>query len=95
MKLLPVYTEKSLNEAKNGRYTFWVDKNADKPSIKKEMEKVFGVHVVSIKTINYQSGTKRNMRGRKVSIKPAKKAIITLRDKDKLDLFEEEKKWEN
>lgn len=92
MKITPVLTEKSLEEAKEGRYTFWVERGLDKPQIKGEVEKVFGVHVTSVHTINFKGGEKKNLRGQMQSIKGRKKAIVTLAAEEKIDLFEEKSK---
>lgn len=88
----PVFTEKSLGLAKQGKYTFWVGLGDTKTSLKSEIAKMFGVHVVTIKTISVKGEAKRNVRGRKVTYMPKKKAIVTLKDKEKIDLFEETKK---
>lgn len=77
--LIPVSTEKAMGLAKKGRYTFWVDKDADKGRLKSEIAKAFKVNVISIKTLNSQ--------GRK-------KAIVTLKEGQKIDLFDEKKKKE-
>lgn len=90
--LKPLYTEKSLKLAKEGMYTFMVDKGANKMSLKAEIAKLFGVHVVTIKTITVKGESGRNARGSHYSTKPLKKAIVTLKDKEKIDLFEESKK---
>ena len=88
----PILTEKSLSLAKDGKYSFWVDKNLIKSQIKKLMEDVFGVHVTSVKTINYKGGIKTNLRKRKIKIPERKKAIIALKEGEKIDLFETKKK---
>lgn len=88
----PVFTEKSLNLAKQGKYTFWVAKSDTKPSIKAEVAKMFGVHVLTIKTVTTKGESKRNVRGKKLLMLGAKKAIVTLKDKEKIDIFEETKK---
>lgn len=90
--LKPVFTEKSLKQAHEGKYSFWVDKNMTKNEIKSEISKLFGVHVLSVKTILVKGENGRNMRGKKYSVKPAKKAIVSLKEKEKIDLFEESKK---
>ncbi|MGB6838757.1 MAG: 50S ribosomal protein L23 [Microgenomates group bacterium] len=92
MRLKPVLTEKSMSEAKEGIYTFWVEKSMNKNQIRKAVEDVFGVHVVKVRTINVAGETKRTFRGKKRTIKPRKKAMVTLKEKEKIDLFEEAKK---
>ena len=92
MKLIPVLTEKSLKEAENGKYTFWVGLTAKKTKIKYDVENIFGVKVMSIKTAKKAGKKKKNYKGRIRNVKPRKKAIVTLKGKDKIDLFEPDKK---
>lgn len=92
MKLVPVVTEKSLKDAKAGRYTFTLLPGFGKAEIKKAVEGLFKVHVTSVATINYRGGTKRNFRGKTQSHSAFKKAIVTLAKDEKIDLFEEKKK---
>jgi large subunit ribosomal protein L23 len=91
MKLIPILTEKSLELAKDGKYTFWVDRNSTKPQVKKLVSDIFNVAVANVRTINLAGETKRTMAGKKKIIKPRKKAVVTLKGKDKIDLFEEKK----
>ncbi|KKS81009.1 MAG: 50S ribosomal protein L23 [Candidatus Woesebacteria bacterium GW2011_GWC1_43_10b] len=91
MKLIPVLTEKSLAEAKKGNYTFWVLPGMNKNQIKKAISQVFGVNVVSVRTMNYQGIKRRNFKGQIQTTHPRKKTIVTLKDKEKIDLFEEKK----
>ena len=88
----PVFTEKSLKMAKQGQYSFWVDAHADKMSLKSIIAKMFGVHVTTIKTVMKAGERGRNARGRKFVNLGAKKAIITVKEGEKLDIFEESKK---
>lgn len=87
-KLEPVLTEKSLNEASRGNYTFRVDRDLNKYKIGKLVEKVFDVTVENVRTINEAGAVKRNILGKKRIEMPTKKAIVTLSKKDKIDLFE-------
>lgn len=91
MKLKPIITERSLSEAKKGNYTFFVDRNLTKFQIKNLVSQVFGVTVTKVRTINKIGEHKRNYQGKKRYIKPQKKAMVTLKEKDKIDLFEEVK----
>lgn len=91
MKIIPVLTEKSLDQAKEGNYTFWVDRRLNKNQIRKLIEEAFGVHVIRVRTINVRGETKRTFQGRKTVIKPRKKAMVTLKEKEKIDLFETKK----
>ncbi|KKQ26280.1 MAG: 50S ribosomal protein L23 [Microgenomates group bacterium GW2011_GWC1_37_12b] len=89
--LIPIITEKSLKDAKAGRYTFRFPKNTTKYEVKAIVEKTFGVHVTSVKTMSQKGGTKTTMMRKKKTVKPSKKAIVTLKDKEKIDLFEAKK----
>lgn len=91
-KLKPLITEKSLKLAGMGKYTFSVARNLDKPGIKKLVEKVFSVHVVNVKTLKKSGEIKKNFKGKRKVVKPIKKAIVTLKEKEKIDLFESKNK---
>ncbi len=90
--ITPVFTEKSLRLAKEGKYTFWIPVSADKMGIKSEIARTFGVKVVSIKTIKIGNEVGRNAKGNKFAKIGGKKAVVTLKDGDKIDIFEETKK---
>lgn len=91
MIIKPVITEKSLSEAKEGNYTFYVDKRLNKNQIKMLVEATFDVTVTKVRTLNVKGESKRNSLGKKKIVKPRKKAIVTLGEKDSIDLFEEKK----
>jgi large subunit ribosomal protein L23 len=90
--ITPVFTEKSLKLAKEGKYTFSVSRNAKKPAIKSEIGRTFGVKVVGIKSTAVSGETGRNARGNKYAKLGGKKVIAILKDGDKIDVFEESKK---
>jgi large subunit ribosomal protein L23 len=90
--LKPVFTEKSLKMAKQGKYTFWVSPNSDKLGIKAEVARIFGVHVVDINTIKKAGESGRNARGRKFNKLASKKAVVVLKNGEKIDIYEETKK---
>lgn len=92
MKLTPHITEKTLESAKTGKYTFLVGPNLTKKEIASLVTETFGVKVKNVATVNYKSRIKRNMRGRFQTIKAYKKAIITLVGKDVIDLFDTKEK---
>lgn len=87
-KLLPVFTEKSLSSAKEGKYTFKVEKKLNKYQIALLVEKVFEVEVQSVKTMNEKDVEKKSLKGHKRTVKGMKKAIVTLKDDKKLDIFD-------
>lgn len=90
--LKPVFTEKSLRMAASGKYTFWVDVNATKLEIKALIARIFNVHVVNINTIKKAGESGRNARGRRFTKLVTKKAVVELKDGEKIDIYEETKK---
>ncbi len=90
--ITPVFSEKSLKLAKEGKYTFWVNNDSAKDEIKAEISRLFDVHVTAIRTMVTSGESKRNVKGKKIKILGNKKAIVTLKEKEKIDLFEEAKK---
>jgi large subunit ribosomal protein L23 len=92
MNIIPVLTEKSMKEAKKGFYTFWVDNKLTKGQLKKLIGEAFDVHVTEIRTLNYKKEIKRNYRGKTQTKGAVKKAMVALREKEKIALFEEKGK---
>lgn len=87
----PILTEKGLNDAKKGKYGFYVDPKLSKFQIKKVLSDLFGVHVTSIKTANVKGLIKRDYKGMYRRVSGKKKAIVTLKAKETIDLFETKK----
>ena len=83
--LSPVVTEKSTNLSEQNKITFIVPNKANKKNLKKNIEKIFKINVVKINIINKQS-RKKITRGKKVKIAGYKKAIITLKKGQSIDL---------
>ena len=81
----PVVTEKSTKISEQNKIVFKVPTNADKKNLKKNIEKIFKVNVVKVNIINKQNRTKM-ARGRKVKISGFKKAIVTLKKGQSIDL---------
>tara|TARA_B100001057_G_scaffold107936_1_gene105626 strand:+ start:1467 stop:1760 length:294 start_codon:yes stop_codon:yes gene_type:complete len=81
----PLLTEKSTNLSGQNKIVFKVHKNANKKNIKNNIEKIFKVNVTKVNIINKQNRTKLT-RGRKVKISGFKKAIITLKKGQSIDL---------
>ena len=81
----PVITEKSTNLSEQNKITFKVHKNANKKNLKKNLEKIFKVNVTKVNIINKKSRIKIT-RGKKVKVKGFKKAIITLKKGQNIDL---------
>lgn len=91
MKIKPVLTEKSMKVAEDGTYTFKVDTSSTKHKIKRLVESVFDVKVAKVRTVNKIGRTKKTLQGKKRIIKPIKKALVTLKGKDTIDIFKEGK----
>ena len=83
--LSPVVTEKSTNLSELNKIVFRVPKGANKKNLKKNIEKIFKVNVTKINIINKQNRIKVT-RGRKVRVSGYKKAIITLKKGQSIDL---------
>ena len=83
--LSPLLTEKSTNLSGLNKIVFKVRNSANKKNLKNNIEKIFKVNVTKINIINKQNRTKFT-RGRKVKISGFKKAIITLKKGQSIDL---------
>ncbi len=83
--LSPLLTEKSTNLSGENKIVFKVRKSANKKNLKNNIEKIFKVNVTKINIINKQNRTKFT-RGRKVKVSGFKKAIITLKKGQSIDL---------
>ena len=83
--LFPLITEKSTNLSEQNKIIFRVPKKANKKNLKKNIEKIFKVNVTKINIINKKTRNKLT-RGKKVKIKGYKKAIITLKKGQNIDL---------
>jgi len=83
--LSPLLTEKSTNLSGENKIVFKVRKSASKKNLKNNIEKIFKVNVTKINIINKQNRTKFT-RGRKVKVSGFKKAIITLKKGQSIDL---------
>ena len=83
--LAPVVSEKSYGLLDEGKYTFIVDPRANKTEIKIAVERVFGVKVDSVNTLNRQGKTRRTKFGLGKR-KNTKRAIVTLKE-GSIDIF--------
>ena len=83
--LSPMVTEKSTNLSEQNKIVFKVPSGANKKNLKNNIEKIFKVNVTKINIINKQNRTKLT-RGRKVKVSGYKKAIITLKKGQSIDL---------
>ncbi len=91
----PIITEKSMNLAKNGLYTFEVDKEATKPLIAKKVAEKFNVQVLKVKVINVKGKVKSQKRVRKLFKSGGfKKAMVQVGKGQKIAVFETPKEEE-
>ena len=88
----PLVTEKRTNitDKHSNRYGFIVRPEADKLQIKKEIENLYNVHVVSVNTARYAG--KRSSRYTKAGLirgqkNAYKKAVVTLKDGETIDFY--------
>ena len=87
--LAPVVSEKSYGLIDNNAYTFVVHPGANKTEIRQAVETIWGVKVLSVNTINRKGKTKR-FRFTEGKRADTKRAIVKLREGDKIDLFEQQ-----
>ncbi|GAA3761808.1 50S ribosomal protein L23 [Salinactinospora qingdaonensis] len=82
----PVISEKSYGLMDQNKYTFLVRPTANKTQIKQAIEEIFEVKVTGVNTINRQGKRKRTRFG--YGKRPdTKRAIVSLRDGDRIDIF--------
>lgn len=83
----PVITEKSTDlSGKYNKYSFAVDERANKIEIRKAIEGLFKVKAVKVNTVRMR-GKQRRVRFRQGKTPDWKKAIVTLREGDKIELI--------
>jgi large subunit ribosomal protein L23 len=85
----PIVSEKSYALLEQGVYTFRVHPSAAKPEIAEAVERIFGVRVAKVNTLNRKGKRKRNRRSWTQGKRPdTKRAIVTLVAGDRIELFE-------
>ena len=84
----PVVSEKSYALLEDGVYTFRVHPSASKPEIADAVEKIFGVTVTKVNTLNRDGKRRRNRRTGTYGKRPdTKRAFVTLAEGDSIELF--------
>ena len=83
--LSPMVTEKTTNLSEQNKIVFKVPSNSNKKNLKNNIEKIFKVNVTKINIINKKNRTKV-ARGKKIKVPGFKKAIITLKKGQSIDL---------
>jgi large subunit ribosomal protein L23 len=85
----PVVSEKTYAQMEQGTYTFVVDRHATKVDVRNAVQQAFNVTVTKVNTLNRKGKATRNRRTGIVGTTPAtKRAIVTLRAGDTINLFE-------
>ena len=85
----PVITERSMAATSDKKYVFEVAPTAGKIEIKNAVEKIFGVKVASVNTLNVMAKAKRMGAGRPGTTRAWKKAYVTLTaDSKTIEFFE-------
>ncbi len=87
----PIITEKSAYQSSAlNQYAFEVDARANKQQIKEAVETLFDVSVERVNVINQPAKVGRSLRNRRSQIRRSayKKAIVTLKPGDRIDVFE-------
>ncbi len=83
----PLITEKNTMLQAQGKYVFEIDAGANKHQVKEAVEKAFKVKVTAVNVMTVPGKMKRV--GRRIVLTPShKKAIVTLKAGDKIELFE-------
>ena len=83
----PIITEKSTSITESGKYTFEVKQGTNKVEVKKAVEEIFKVNVVSVNIVNVRRKARRV--GRYEGFRPAvKKAVVTVAEGQTIDAFE-------
>ena len=82
----PVISEKSYGLLDDGKYTFLVRPDANKTQIKIAIQQIFDVRVLTVNTMNREGKRKRTRYGYGQR-KSIKRAVVTLRDGDRIDVF--------
>lgn len=84
----PLVTEKSLaQKAGHNKVSFLVDLHANKQEIKEAVERIFAVKVRDVNTV-YLQGKRKRVKMREGKRPDQKKAVVTLREGDKIEFFE-------
>ena len=83
----PTITEKSTLLQESGKYTFHVNEGANKVEVKEAVEKNFGVTVLDVNITKLHGKKKRY--GPRINQRPdTKKAVVTLKQGDRINLVE-------
>ena len=85
----PIVSEKSYALQEGGAYTFLVHPDASKPEIYDAVQRLFGVKVLKVNTLNRKGKSSRNRKTGKLGKRPdTKRAIVTLAAGETIEIFE-------
>lgn len=85
----PLITEKTMALASNGWFSFEVDMDADKTKIAAEVNRIYSVNTVSVRTIHVKGKTRHvGRKMREVAKSDWKKALVRLKDGQRIPVFE-------
>ena len=84
----PMVSEKSYAGLEQNRYTFLVDRDANKTEIKEAVQQIWSVRVLQVNTLNRKGKSKR-FRYTKGKRPDQKMAVVTLAEGDSIDIFEQ------
>ena len=85
--IAPVVSEKSYSLIEDSKYSFRIHDDAHKVQVRQAVEELFGVKVEGVNIVRVKSKPKR--RGLSKGVKPGwKKAIVQLREGDRIEIFE-------
>ena len=82
----PIITEKSTDGTEFNRYSFQVNRTADKKQIRSAVEELYGVRVLSVATQNRKGQLRRNRHGM-WRARAMKQAIVKIHPDDQIELF--------
>ena len=82
----PLITEKAYRMSATGQYVFVVDKQSNKSEIKKAIKHIYAVDPISVNTVTIR-GERQRFRGVAGKKQTLKKAIVTLKKGQKLDIM--------
>ncbi len=82
----PIVSEASFDKMEMNKYTFEVDRRADKPMIRHAIEDIFGVKVTRVNTCWVKAKPKR-VRAQSGYTRTWKKAVVTLAEGDSIEIF--------
>jgi large subunit ribosomal protein L23 len=86
----PIITEKSMARSAEGKYTFMINKGVTKGALTEELKNSYGVDVLSVRTMIMPGKPRRILKTSRYNKRVTwKKAIVTLKEGQSIDLFDQ------